>query len=69
MASPPDRVGQQPAPAGQNYQLSLRARSRLTEPKDFEEIILASSTALKLTNPQSGLAFDIAGPDAHLRRR
>jgi hypothetical protein len=34
------------------------------DPADFEEIILASSTALKLTNPQAGLAFDIAGPDA-----
>jgi len=33
-------------------------------PQDLEEIQLASSTALKLTNPQSGLAFDIEGPDA-----
>jgi hypothetical protein len=29
------------------------------DPADFEEIQLASSTAVKLTNPQSGLAFDI----------
>jgi hypothetical protein len=34
------------------------------DPHDFEEIILASSTALKLTNPQAGLAFDVEGPDA-----
>jgi hypothetical protein len=34
------------------------------DPADFEEIQLASSTALKLTNPQSGLAFDLEGPDA-----
>jgi hypothetical protein len=34
------------------------------DPQDFEEIILASSTALKLTNPQSGLAFDLEAPDA-----
>jgi hypothetical protein len=33
------------------------------DPADFEEIILASSTALKLTNPQGGLAFDTQGPD------
>jgi hypothetical protein len=31
---------------------------------DFEEIVLASPTAVKLTNPQAGLAFDIEGPDA-----
>ena len=30
---------------------------------DFEEVILASPTALKLTNPQGGLAFDVEGPD------
>ncbi|MFL5541320.1 MAG: hypothetical protein ACJ8J0_20195, partial [Longimicrobiaceae bacterium] len=34
------------------------------DPQDFEEIQLASTTALKLTNPQSGLAFDLEGPDA-----
>jgi hypothetical protein len=34
------------------------------DPQDFEEIILASSTAIKLTNPQSGLAFDLEAPDA-----
>jgi hypothetical protein len=37
------------------------------DPADFEEIQLASSTAVKLTNPQSGLAFDVAGPDAQER--
>jgi hypothetical protein len=46
-----------------SYSTLLRAlESR--DPGDFEEIILASSTALKLTNPQSGLAFDVEGPDA-----
>jgi hypothetical protein len=49
-----------------SYSTLLRAlESR--DPADFEEIILASSSALKLTNPQSGLAFDIAGPDAQER--
>ncbi|HST59850.1 MAG TPA: hypothetical protein VLK84_14195, partial [Longimicrobium sp.] len=46
-----------------SYMTLLRAlESR--DPHDFEEIQLASSTALKLTNPQAGLTFDIAGPDA-----
>jgi hypothetical protein len=46
-----------------SYATLLRAlESR--DPADFEEIALASPTALKLTNPQAGLAFDIAGPDA-----
>ncbi|MET0398244.1 MAG: vanadium-dependent haloperoxidase [Longimicrobiaceae bacterium] len=50
-----------PDPA--SYASLLRAlESR--DPADFEEIILASSTALKLTNPQSGLTFDVEGPDA-----
>ncbi|HLL46095.1 MAG TPA: vanadium-dependent haloperoxidase, partial [Longimicrobiaceae bacterium] len=31
---------------------------------DFEKVRLASSTAVKLTNPQAGLAFDAEGPDA-----
>jgi hypothetical protein len=50
-----------PDPA--SYGTLLRAlESR--DPADFEEIQLASATALKLTNPQAGLAFDIEGPDA-----
>ncbi|HEY0014882.1 MAG TPA: hypothetical protein VGC13_01135 [Longimicrobium sp.] len=49
-----------------SYATLLRAlESR--DPADFEEIDLASSTAVKLTNPQSGLAFDVAGPDAQER--
>jgi hypothetical protein len=45
-----------------SYGTLLRAlESR--DPADFEEIQLASSTALKLTNPQTGLTFDIEGPD------
>ncbi|MFL5538958.1 MAG: hypothetical protein ACJ8J0_08195 [Longimicrobiaceae bacterium] len=30
---------------------------------DFDEIVLASSTAVKLTNPQSGLAYELGGAD------
>ena len=49
-----------------SYATLLRAlESR--DPHDFEEIILASSTALRLTNPQAGLTFEIAGPDAQER--
>jgi len=33
------------------------------DPSDFEEI-LQPPGAVKLTNPQAGLAFDVAGPDA-----
>jgi hypothetical protein len=56
-----------PIPA--SYATLLRAlESR--DPGDFEEIILAPVPApplvgpIKLTNPQSGLAFDVEGPDA-----
>ncbi|MEH2201998.1 efflux RND transporter permease subunit [Nostoc sp.] len=34
------RIGQEPAPEGQRYQLDVRAASRLTEPAEFEEIVL-----------------------------
>ncbi|HEU4457310.1 MAG TPA: hypothetical protein VFR81_29850, partial [Longimicrobium sp.] len=53
-----------PDPA--SYGTLLRALQS-EDPADFDEIQLASSTALKLTNPQSGLAFDVAGPDAQER--
>jgi hypothetical protein len=50
-----------------SYASLLRAlESR--DPHDFEEIILGpAGTPKKLTNPQSGLAFDIAGPDTQER--
>ncbi|MCC5603129.1 efflux RND transporter permease subunit [Nostoc favosum] len=34
------RIGQEPAPEGQKYQLDVRAASRLAEPSEFEEIVL-----------------------------
>jgi hypothetical protein len=46
-----------------SYGTLLRALQS-EDPVDFEEIQLASSTAVKLTNPQAGLAFDLEGPDA-----
>jgi HAE1 family hydrophobic/amphiphilic exporter-1 len=38
------QVGQQPLPAGQAYQISVRAIGRLTEPSEFENIILKTGT-------------------------
>ncbi|AFY49037.1 hydrophobe/amphiphile efflux-1 (HAE1) family transporter [Nostoc sp. PCC 7524] len=34
------RIGQEPAPKGQQYQLDVRAVSRLTDTKEFEELVL-----------------------------
>jgi len=34
------RIGQEPAPEGQRYQLDVRASSRLAEASEFEEIVL-----------------------------
>lgn len=34
------QIGQQPAPDGQMYQIDLRALSRLTEPSEFNELII-----------------------------
>ncbi len=50
-------------PVASSYASLLRALQS-GDPGDFEEIELASPMALKLTNPQAGLAFDVAGPDA-----
>jgi hypothetical protein len=50
-------------PEPTSYASLLRALQS-EDPQDFEEIILASPTAVKLTNPQAGLAFDPEGPDA-----
>jgi hypothetical protein len=49
-----------PDPA--SYLTLLRALQS-EDPGDFEEIQLASSTAVKLVNPQAGLAFDLEAPD------
>jgi HAE1 family hydrophobic/amphiphilic exporter-1 len=38
------RVGQEPAPQGQMYQIDLRAESRLKEPAEFEELVLKTET-------------------------
>jgi HAE1 family hydrophobic/amphiphilic exporter-1 len=37
-------VGQQPAPEGQQYQISVRAVGRLSEPSQFENIILKTNS-------------------------
>src|SRR5438874_3347255 len=37
-------VGQPPSPAGQNYQISVRAVGRLSEPSEFDNIILKTSS-------------------------
>jgi hydrophobic/amphiphilic exporter-1 (mainly G- bacteria), HAE1 family len=37
-------LGQPPAPSGQTYQLSVRALGRLTEPREFENIIVKTGT-------------------------
>jgi HAE1 family hydrophobic/amphiphilic exporter-1 len=44
------QVGQQPAPAGQAFQISVRAVGRLSEPAEFENVIVkaAGSTTVRL---------------------
>ena len=37
------QVGQQPAPANQAYQISVRAVGRLSDPKDFEHMVIKRS--------------------------
>ncbi|ARV60536.1 RND transporter [Nostocales cyanobacterium HT-58-2] len=45
------QIGQQPSPEDQMYQIDLRALSRLTEPSEFNEVVLktgANGTLIKL---------------------
>ncbi|MEA5513666.1 efflux RND transporter permease subunit [Nodularia sp. UHCC 0506] len=45
------RIGQEPAPEGQRYQIDVRAASRLVEPSEFAEIVLKTNddgTLIKL---------------------
>ena len=45
------RIGQPPAPEAQMYEIALRTRGRLTEPKEFENLVLksgADGTLIKL---------------------
>ena len=37
-------VGQQPAPSNQDYQISVRAVGRLTDPKEFDHIVIKRGT-------------------------
>jgi HAE1 family hydrophobic/amphiphilic exporter-1 len=39
------QVGQPPAPSGQSFQISVRARGRLSEPQEFERMVLKSGEA------------------------
>ena len=41
---PAGQIGQPPAPPGQEFQYSVRAKGRLTEVKEFEDIILRTGT-------------------------
>jgi HAE1 family hydrophobic/amphiphilic exporter-1 len=36
-------VGQQPAPVGQSYQISVRAAGRLSDPREFERLVIKRS--------------------------
>jgi HAE1 family hydrophobic/amphiphilic exporter-1 len=38
------QVGQPPAPAGQTFQISVRAAGRLTDPREFEDLVLKRGT-------------------------
>ncbi len=38
------QIGQQPAPRGQQFQLTINTRGRLTQPEEFEQIIIKSAT-------------------------
>ncbi len=45
------QIGQQPAPRGQQFQLSINTRGRLTQPEEFADIILKAAQGRNLPQP------------------
>ena len=43
------QIGQPPAPAGQNFQLSINTLGRLAEPEEFEDIIIKTAEGTRVT--------------------
>src|SRR4051794_24686097 len=48
------QIGQQPVPRGQQFQLTINALGRLTDPEQFGDIILKAGPGNPLTQPALG---------------
>ena len=48
------QIGQQPVPKGQQFQLTINTRGRLTEPEEFAEIIVKTGATAALTPTTQG---------------
>jgi multidrug efflux pump len=56
------QIGQEPAPPGQQFQLAINTRGRLTRPEEFEAIILKATPGKGLTqSPSSGGSSSSSG--------
>ncbi len=56
------QIGQEPAPPGQQFQLAINTRGRLTKPEEFADIILKASPARGLRQPSpSGSSASSSG--------
>jgi multidrug efflux pump len=55
------QIGQEPAPAGQQFQLTINTRGRLTKPEQFADIILKTSSAQPAASSPSSSSTDQSG--------
>jgi hydrophobe/amphiphile efflux-1 (HAE1) family protein len=70
------QIGEQPAPKGQQFQLTINTRGRLVDPDEFGNIVLKAGTpgatpstpmaALPTTSSASGAASIVLGPQSGL---
>jgi multidrug efflux pump len=60
---PAGQVGQEPVPKGQQYQLTINTRGRLTRPEEFADIILKATPGRPLIQSSSGSGSSAASSD------
>jgi multidrug efflux pump subunit AcrB len=58
------QIGQQPVPKGQQFQLTINTMGRLTDPEEFENIILKAAKAKPLAQASPGGTADTAATES-----
>jgi HAE1 family hydrophobic/amphiphilic exporter-1 len=65
----PGQVGRPPAPSGQTFQISVRASGRLTEPPQFEDLVLKRSDSGSLVHLRDVGRVELGAEDYSLGLR
>jgi HAE1 family hydrophobic/amphiphilic exporter-1 len=65
----PGQVGRPPAPSGQTFQISVRASGRLTDPRQFEDLVLKRSDSGSLIHLRDVGSVELGAEDYSLGLR